>query len=473
MVIFCLHLAAVVALGSLAVRLLLGPAAGSGLSGLALGWGTGAGMASILGLLSLLLTHTWSRWLLPAEVLLLLILYCWRADESPTTQPPGRRSSRWHLPLAGAAAALLTSAILLFVLITMAQPHGRWDSWAIWNMRARFLFRSPADWPTIFNPSVPHADYPLLVPLNVALGWVMAHGETVLVPAAIAMAFTFAPAALLAGYFQDRNLADRGIIAALCLIGTPFFLFTGVDQVADIPLSLYFLATIVLLLLSDQAAAGTGRHRFLLLAGLMAGMAAWTKNEGLLFILVVFFSRLLVPGQGLRAYLRSMAWFAAGLLPVAGVLAWFKLGLAPANDLWASRSLSEIVAKLTDIRRYLQVLEAYGSVAYGFRYQPTVSLNMLLLAYALWVDFQWHRLANELRWLLSLLLLMLAGYFTVFILTPHDLAWHLHTALNRLVVQLYPAALLLYFLLLPDPSAVTRHRHLAFARSRQVSIGGL
>ncbi len=454
MAYFYLHLAVIATIGTLSVRLLLDSHQGRHLFTLSLGWGLGAGISSILGLLSLLLAHDWSRWLLLVEALILVILtlFWLQATKGDGTSPTDHRihgRPKWYHLLVGITGLLLILTVLLFVLITMAKPHGRWDSWMIWNLRARFLFRSTDQWSTILNPLIIHADYPLLIPLNVAMAWVMASRETVLAPAAIALLFTFAPAGLLAGYFQNRNMPARGLVAAICLMGTPFFLYIGVDQVADTPLSLYFLSTIVLLLLSDQIA---GQNRcYLLLAGLMAALAGWTKNEGLLFIPVVLFCRLLVPGQDLRNYFRTMKWFVVGLLPVMAVILYFKLGLAPANDLWASRSPSEIIAKLTDPHRYLQVARAYATVLYGFSYWPTVSLNVLLLAYALVCGFHWNRLTGELRWLFLLLLLMLAGYFGVFILTPHDLAWHLHTAQERLFVQLYPAGLLLYFLLLPAP----------------------
>ncbi len=452
MELFFIHLAAVTLAGAGAVRL-LPPAERSHLYALSLGWGLGAGLASILAISSLVLTRTWSGWLLAFEILVAMVLVAARMRKGsgvPRKPAEKRRRERWCWPLVAATGLLLATAVVLFVLITIAKPHGRWDAWMIWNLRARFLFRSPADWAHIFSPLIVHADYPLLLPLNVALGWVMARKETVVVPAAIAMLFTLAPAGLLAGYFRLRNMTSRGLIAAICLLGTPFYLYIGVDQVADPPVSLYFLATIVLLHRADESDTGRGRH--LLLAGLMAGLAAWTKNEGLLFIPVVLFSRLFVPGQRIRNYLSSMAWFAAGLLPLVVVIACFKLGLAPANDLWASRSAADILAKLTDIHRYLQVARAYGKVVYGFSYWPPVSLNLLLLVYALVAGIAWRQLVGALRWLLLILLVMPAGYFLVFVLTPHDLTWHLTTALERLFLQLYPTALLLYFLTVAQPA---------------------
>jgi hypothetical protein len=56
----------------------------------------------------------------------------------------------------------------------------------------------------------------------------------------------------------------------------------------------------------------------LVLAGVTAGLSAWTKNEGLLFILSIAVVQLVVffPSDGVRAYLKQLLFFSAGLLPV-------------------------------------------------------------------------------------------------------------------------------------------------------------
>jgi MFS family permease len=46
----------------------------------------------------------------------------------------------------------------------------------------------------------------------------------------------------------------------------------------------------------------------------------------------------------------------------------------------------------------------------------------------------------------SVLGLMLAGYIGVYLTTPHDLDWHLATSLDRLLVQVWPMAVVAVFL---------------------------
>ena len=42
---------------------------------------------------------------------------------------------------------------------------------------------------------------------------------------------------------------------------------------------------------------------------------------------------------------------------------------------------------------------------------------------------------------------VLAGYFAVYLVTPANLDWHLSTSLGRLLVQVWPSALLLAFIM--------------------------
>jgi hypothetical protein len=53
---------------------------------------------------------------------------------------------------------------------------------------------------------------------------------------------------------------------------------------------------------------------------------------------------------------------------------------------------------------------------------------------------------------------MLAGFFAVYLPTPRDLAWHLSTSLHRLYMQVWPLALLGYFLVVATPEEVAARR---------------
>jgi len=54
---------------------------------------------------------------------------------------------------------------------------------------------------------------------------------------------------------------------------------------------------------------------------------------------------------------------------------------------------------------------------------------------------------NSLRLLVTTLTSMVIGYYLVYIVTPHDLAWHLQYSLDRLLLQLWPSAIFVYFMM--------------------------
>ena len=45
--------------------------------------------------------------------------------------------------------------------------------------------------------------------------------------------------------------------------------------------------------------------------------------------------------------------------------------------------------------------------------------------------------------------LTLAGYFAIYVITPHDLYWHLRNSLGRLFLQVWPSAIFMFFSALP------------------------
>ncbi len=202
------------------------------------------------------------------------------------------------------------------------------------------------------------------------------------------------------------------------------------SQYADVPLACYIFGALVLTLL-DRA----------VLAGVLAGLAAWTKNEGLLF-LVLFLSAIAIFRR------RAAVAAVAGALPVALLVACFKLLLARGS---ASQLASSSPARLFDFSRYGTILAAFGREFAGLGagwYHPI--LPLAALAVALRFDRQGRR---EAAFCGITVAALLAGYGAVYLVTPYDLAWQLPTSLGRLLVQVWPALILTGFLALRRPEA--------------------
>jgi len=204
----------------------------------------------------------------------------------------------------------------------------------------------------------------------------------------------------------------------------------GAAQFADVPLAFFILATVVILVWQQRSV----RPGSLVLAGLAAGFAAWTKNEGLLFILVVAVSFALFTTyrEGMKqAMLGAAAWL-TGLFPVLLIILYFKLSLAPTNDILAGLDLGILGNKLFDGGRYLRILRSFFITGLSFTQgifdvRQGITLNLgavnalLPLVFLFLAGIRDNRRDRE-GALLSLIILALtlAGYFVVYLLTPPD-----------------------------------------------------
>ena len=234
--------------------------------------------------------------------------------------------------LTGLILLAIVIGVTVFVVSTINKPHGEWDAWSIWNMRARFFVRGGQFWKDAFSSDLAwsHPDYPLLLPGIVALLWTLVHTGSTAAPIGVAFLFGLGTAGILISTLGILRGKAQAFIAGILLIGTVSFTENAANQYADIPLSFAILASLALLCLQDRYPEDL---RFSVLAGLMAGFAAWTKNEGLMFLAVLIAARIfaIVRYGCRRAVLPQLLRFAAGSLPPLAVLAFFKLRFAPAH----------------------------------------------------------------------------------------------------------------------------------------------
>jgi len=257
------------------------------------------------------------------------------ADTSPELPVPFSahvRASGVSKGLLAGFCVVLACAIAAMILILIDKPHGLGDSWAIWNVRARFLFRGGDLWMRGFSSYLSHPDYPLLLPLSVARFWTYMGSETMIVPQLVSVLFTLSTIALLASSLSVLRSVRHGMVAALFLMSSPCFIKMGSCQYADVPVGFFILATIVLLALNDLT---NGENQGLCcLSGAMAGFAAWTKNEGILFVVSVLVAGIFaLPLKGsCKRGAKEWLLFLAGCLPILAILVFFKLHYAPPND---------------------------------------------------------------------------------------------------------------------------------------------
>lgn len=355
----------------------------------------------------------------------------------------------------GASFIALTSSIIVFMHFSLYEPFGGWDAWAIWNLKARFIARGTIYWKEIFSSalSLSHPDYPLLIPLSIARCWKYIGSEGPIIPVSIAAIFTFSTAGLVFSSLSVLRNKFQGFLGALTVLSSYSFIVSGTSQYADIPVGFFILASLVIFAVYD----GADRKNFklLILGGITAGFAAWTKNEGLLFVLLVIVIRFMasILLNGWNRALKESAFFLMGLLPVLLAVFYLKMNLAPPTDLFSSnkaiqaiQSSQSMPERLADPRRYFMIIKAMSDAIMRSG-NFAIPMVPFLIFYLLLAGVKASKpLILTAFTSFIILILMLAGYFFTYLITPYDLGWHLGTSSNRLILHLWPGFVFLVFL---------------------------
>ena len=430
---------------------------------LSLSVGSGIGIFSAVFCLVRLLGGTHLIAVDASVLALFLVLYLLRRRAPVEVREQNHNDEDIHVPswLHGILAASLVLAVLAAlyraVIRIIAHPYGDgWDAFAIWNLRARFLFLSGDHWRDGFSSRIPwsHPDYPLLLPGAIAHFWSYLGQDHPLVPAMVGFVFAFSTIALLIASLSQLRGPISAMLGGVALSSTPFFTEQGTSQYADVPLSFFILATLVLLHLGCRRSPHSSRHPsgLLILSGLAAGLAAWTKNEGLLFLFALGMAQVWVlalnpnrNGSGARFSRRRLISFGLGATPMLAILGWFKHAIATPGDLFSNPAA--VIDKVLNPTRYWIIMQWYAKEFLRFGSWWIVPGTVVMLVFCLLLPSKRTPVREPLLYASQIALgVTLAGYFAIYLITPRDLYWHLRFSLNRLFLQLWPTVIFLFFL---------------------------
>lgn len=333
--------------------------------------------------------------------------------------------------------SLLTLIVSIFLIIfCFYHPHGEGDSITIWNLRARFLFFGGDNWRNAFSRTLEfsHPNYPPFLPLLISRFWSISQEDSLFFPVGIALFSTIASPILL--FFSLRIFSDesKASIASFILLGTSSFLTHGASQFADIPMGLLLLLIFVLARFYDSR-----NTRILFVLGFLSALCAFTKNEGiamfLLFSIVFLFKKTR----------KEIITYFLGTLPVLIAILYFKIFLAPPDDIFVKQNLSVVLKKIVDIQRHKEIVIYFAKNIFFFgnwKINPFIILTPFLL-----LQIKNIKKLNVFQLKgLSLLLLILASEYFIYLISPYDLRWHLKFSFNRLLLQIWPSFLFLSFL---------------------------
>jgi hypothetical protein len=360
---------------------------------------------------------------------------------------PRTRDAASERGLACAFGLLLLADLAVFVWASIRTPRGNWDAWAIWNLRAHFLYREGgAAWRDGFTDLLDwsHPDYPLLLPAFIAGAWKLLGRESRAVPVALACFFTFGSAALMAASVAMLRGVRQGLLAGIALAATPVFFIQGAMQCADVPVAFFRLATLAAMALADRSDS----RGLAMVAGASAALDAWAKNEGLLWF-GAFLIALVLMGRG-----RLTVGFVAGALPVLAPIVLFKARVATASDIFGAAGRVGMMARALDPARYSLI--ASEGLKHVWSFGPLLVSPFALLG--IYLAVTGLRPGNRDRMVVRAgvlaLILTSVGYCAIYLLRTLDLKWLLDTSSDRLLLQVWPAVVFLVMLAAraPDPS---------------------
>ena len=416
-----------------------------------LGIGLGLGVTSGLYFLKLLLFPGQGGYLLIQFIFLALVLLALFIKKRIPFDISLHSFRLTRIGILLGLAVIFIGAMAFYFLVMYARvaPHGDYDAQAIWNLRARFIYRSGNRWENAFSPLINrnfHMDYPLLIPLSVVGGWNMLGGEVLRVPTVLSILFLYGMAGITFSFIAYVRSNVQAAIAVMLLLATPGLLLFSTFQTADIPLTYFFLAAASLLVIACKE----NNPGLSFLSGLMAGLSAWTKNEGIPFVILIILCTVFV--LGIRQAQTNLLSLLAGMAFPILVIILFKILISVNNDLFAENGLQEIILKLLSPSRYIQILTHLISELIHLGNWP-ISIMAVLLVYG-WI-MGIRKLsgpAESVLWILFLSQFVI--YMLIYVITPHDLEWHMNYSMSRLLIHLFPMALCSFFLFVNTPESV-------------------
>lgn len=437
------------ALGWVVVRLLMPHGRGfySWLLEISLGIGIGAGISSLADFFL-----TWAgianRISLLAVELLLLAALSVRILRSakPAVAEASSKNPKWIWLLRIAAILSLLFVVLDFSQTTASNPAGEWDATGIWNLRARYLAGGRDTWRNAVSNQMAagmigasHPGYPLLVSGFLARTWTILGDSHAPAPAALSLTFAVATAGVLCGALASAS-ESLGLLAVLVLFASESFVSQIASQYADIPMSFFVLATLAMLAF---AASRDWPPGLVALAGILAGFAGWTKNEGLPFAMAAL-------AVALWRAKFAARWIVAGAaVPIGATLAlkWF---LVKGTESMFPKSIGQAAKLIAEPSRWAKIIASFGHNIWTLGVpwaHPILLLAILGFAFRLLPRETWK------WWLFAAPAALLAADFGIYLITMAGLDWHLNTSNNRLILQVWPAILFGYFLMLRAPAA--------------------
>lgn len=397
-----------------------------------------------------------ARWIAPT-LLLLAGLLAWR---TPRPQPFGAPPPRAGAGRSEELVFLLVVALLGWSVVAASLRASTRsiildDEASLWAMKALLLFDCGglSEAYGVRTAAYPesHPDYPLLNPLLQL--WAFVHARAPLAVENRLPIQVFVLGLVLALASALRTLVRPGLAAVLLLLAQANGLVMQMTRTAGADQMVAF--GLLVALDGLLRAARSGDERGYRLAALGMAFAVASKNEGAPFVAALLVALALATAwPGRRACgppKRVWLWFLLAFAPLAASV-YVRQRYGFTNDLVHGNTFANLRAQLGE--RLVPLTRLLG----GLLFTRLGDHHGLFAAFLVLCALAPRRLLRpRLRTATLFLLFLHAGWFLIYVATPHDLEWHVMSSARRLVYTALPACLLWLALVLAEDPWLGRH----------------
>ncbi|MCC6544976.1 MAG: hypothetical protein IT392_10850 [Nitrospirae bacterium] len=341
---------------------------------------------------------------------------------------------------------IILSQVFYAFLFGALLPIRGWDALQTWAFKGKVFFYDMGISSDFLKDPLTHPDYPLLIPLT--LSWLytsIGHVNDEMARIIYPMQYV---SMLAIFYYAVRKTASKrmSLLFTALLSLTPIVmvhssgfagriggLYSG-DFVgyADLALSIFFLGAGAFFYLYMME--GSSAH--LIMAVLFLTMGAWTKNEGLVFLLMggmlitvnLFFGKRIRYGAILAVW--GFIWVVT--LPWLLYKMHFHISSEYTPNMNAATMKSNLQRLPYIIKMFFFVLfrdtDLYNYAWYGYLISSLVNLR--------------ESVKKPLFYMHALLLGQFAAYTFIYLISPLEIKFHIETSIDRVIIHLTPLAIM-------------------------------
>ena len=333
----------------------------------------------------------------------------------------------------------LAAEIAFTFFRAMIKPVEAYDAIAIYGIKSKIFYLAgsiPKGYFSSICGAFPHPDYPLNIPLletyvYLFLGRLNDQLVKIIFP-------LYYIAALGVFYYAVRRFAGRiyALVFTFLMASVSQFSSYGANAYADLPMAYYYFTSAVFLFSWFR---DTRRTAHLAISAVMAALAGWTKNEGLMYCLINF----IVIGAFLGFNLKKVKkrdCLMAGLYVLTVALILFPF-------LWI-RSAEHLVN--TDVESagsgalyMVRQLYKLGPILYEFQKEffGPKKWNILWPIIALVFIFRFKNSLSGIRKYATLsIFLAILGYVSVYMISKLEVSFFVGKTWSRFLIHFMPLA---------------------------------